>query len=40
MAENEKNADLSEEEIEILKEAPADTTTPIAGNDDGDPSGS
>ena len=38
MAENEKNADLSEEEIEILKTAPADTTLPIEGNDDGDPS--
>ena len=38
MAENEKNADLSDEEIEILKEAPADTTTPIEGNEDGDPS--
>ena len=37
MAENPKNADLSEEEIEILAEAPADTTIPIEGNDDGDP---
>lgn len=38
MAENDKNADLTDEEMEILREAPADTTTPIDGNDDGDPS--
>ncbi len=38
MAENEKNADLSEEELEILREAPADSTVPVEGNDDADPS--
>jgi len=26
---DEKNADLTDEEIEILAEAPADTTTPV-----------
>lgn len=38
MPDNEKNADLTDEEMEILSEAPADTTTPIEGNEDGDPS--
>jgi hypothetical protein len=33
MPDNEKQADLTDEEMEILSEAPADSTTPVEGDD-------